>query len=1116
VYGHYTLQLTTNDPGGVCGPATDQVNVLVDGCDNPALPPACPQTIILILDESGSMVNNNGSGTAAESLRNAVINFLISVSENGSFVGIVEFNSQARFSIDYTEVTDATWQSGGVFYNYIYNGVNGSPSASFYDPEDYSGADRYTNWEASMQEVQSINNNSPRGVADLVIFFTDGDPTAYNASSCVGGCTDGGSFCYGIGSCEDEALDQAINDAEAVKAQGSHLFSVAFPNPTLVEENIIAMTGAERYSDLQPDFKEADYLVAESNEDLLDIFQAVGAELCGIDLNLTKTASTETPGTGQSFDFEISVLNEGSSEATGVAVGDVLPAGLSLVSWSASQGSYAGDTWTIGSIASGSTVTLTLTVTGDNPGSYTNCAEVTFANESDVDSYPNNGDRDEDDYDCEQVTLIYICLQPDITNPGSQSACDSYTLPTIEGTNLSGDEAYYGGSGGTGTQYAAGAEITASTTLFIYDFDPNDPTCFDEEQFSITIFDSPDVTNPGPQEACGSYTLPAISGTGLSGNQAYYTGPEGTGTQYNIGSTITATIDLYAYDGTGTTPNCYDEELFTVTINPVPGADAVVETEIDCYEGSGVIQVTGSGGTAPYDYYLDGNLDVDGDGLFTAVAGTYEYYVEDSEGCSSATGSITIEEPTELTAQVVVDHHWDCHGKFSGEATVTPGGGTPGYTYEWNSVPLQTGATASGLAPGQYSVTVEDLNECEVVKTIEILEACFTLEKTGAFNDENSNGEADPGETISYTFTITNTGQVTLTNVTLTDPKVTVIGGPIASLAPAASDITTFIASYAITQVDIDAGQVDNTATADSNESGPETDDETTILTQTKTLQVTKNETDRSFIVGEYITYAIIVENTGNVTISNIDVVDDNADILTGNPIGTLAPGASAILTAQHQVAQADVNAGFVTNSATATGDSPSGTDDVSDISDTGTDVDGQPIPNNEAVETPNTLDPNNTDGDSTNDPTVTPIAPPDVTAVITATPNVMNGQTSFTIYVEITEINNVNTTGLITVKIPKDQRWELVTYDPSLTTLGGERVDNPDWTYTEETDFHVFTSNDVIPGGGFSTFGFEADWDAGVTQGIYTITAQISEGSGGENRIDNNVDAEKLDYFID
>ena len=116
-----------------------------------------------------------------------------------------------------------------------------------------------------------------------------------------------------------------------------------------------------------------------------------------------------------------------------------------------------------------------------------------------------------------------------------------------------------------------------------------------------------------------------------------------------------------------------------------------------------------------------------------------------------------------------------------------------------------------------------------------------------------------------------------------------------------------------------------------------------------------------------------------------------------------------------------------------------------------------------------------------------------------------------------------VNTDGLITVKVPVDDRWELNgPYTPSLTMLGSTDLDNTDWSYSIENDglgnpaYHVFSSTVVIPGGGFSMIGFKATWDAGQTQGVYTITAQILEGSGSENRIDNNVDAEKLDYFID
>jgi hypothetical protein len=140
----------------------------------------------------------------------------------------------------------------------------------------------------------------------------------------------------------------------------------------------------------------------------------------------------------------------------------------------------------------------------------------------------------------------------------------------------------------------------------------------------------------------------------------------------------------------------------------------------------------------------------------------------------------------------------------------------------------------------------------------------------------------------------------------------------------------------------------------------------------------------------------------------------------------------------------------------------------------------------------------------------------PDVTPIITAVPNVMTGITPYNITVRVIELNNAPTVGLITVRIPKDVRWiRSEPYDPTLTVLGIIPVNNADWTYSENDTHHIFQTTKTIPAGGFSTFGIKALWNAGPTQGQYTITAQIDSWSGGENRIDNNSDAEKLDYFI-
>src|SRR5439155_19296764 len=74
------------------------------------------------------------------------------------------------------------------------------------------------------------------------------------------------------------------------------------------------------------------------------------------------------------------------------------------------------------------------------------------------------------------------------------------------------------------------------------------------------------------------------------------------------------------------------------------------------------------------------------------------------------------------------------------------------------------------------------------------------------------------GDTIHYTFTITNTGNVTLTGVELTDALVgfsNATCGGVTTLAPGAS--TTCTADYTLTQADVDAGTVHNSATACGN-----------------------------------------------------------------------------------------------------------------------------------------------------------------------------------------------------------------------------------------------------------------------------------------------------------
>ena len=218
--------------------------------------------------------------------------------------------------------------------------------------------------------------------------------------------------------------------------------------------------------------------------------------------------------------------------------------------------------------------------------------------------------------------------------------------------------------------------------------------------------------------------------------------------------------------------------------------------------------------------------------------------------------------------------------------------------------------------------------------------------KSGTLDDTvvDPSGVANAGDQINYTFTVTNTGNVTLTDVTISDPMVTVTGGPI-TLAPGADDSSTFTGTYDITQSDIDAGVKDNTATATGSSPGnsndvADTGSHTEPLSPSPSINILKTGTfndeskDGSAQVGETIGYTFTVTNTGNVTLSNVTVSDPMVTV-TGGPI-TLAPGAvdSSTFTGTYTLTQTDIDLQRKDNEATATGSSPGKSNDVTDKDD--------------------------------------------------------------------------------------------------------------------------------------------------------------------------------------
>ncbi len=169
----------------------------------------------------------------------------------------------------------------------------------------------------------------------------------------------------------------------------------------------------------------------------------------------------------------------------------------------------------------------------------------------------------------------------------------------------------------------------------------------------------------------------------------------------------------------------------------------------------------------------------------------------------------------------------------------------------------------------------------------------LSLEKTGVAVDGGAQYDT-VGEGITYTFAVTNDGTQTLASVVVTDPLIPALSCTISNLAPGATD-NSCTGTYTVTQSDLDAGSIVNTATALGTSPTGKTEtglDEVTITidpaAQTRILSLDKTASATTYAAtGDTITYAIEVSNAGNLTLENV-VVTDPALGLTCN-IGTSA-----------------------------------------------------------------------------------------------------------------------------------------------------------------------------------------------------------------------------------
>jgi len=382
----------------------------------------------------------------------------------------------------------------------------------------------------------------------------------------------------------------------------------------------------------------------------------------------------------------------------------------------------------------------------------------------------------------------------------------------------------------------------------------------------------------------------------------------------------------------------------------------------------------------------------------------------------------------------------------------------------------------------------------------------IAVTKLDSFSD-GGNGQSNVGDIITYTYTVTNNGNVPLSSVTLDEtgfggsgtapiPSFTIgTGGATpASLPP--GETLTYTASYSVTADDLVAGFVDNQATVSALPGNDVAGQEITDLSDSENpgdggTQGSLDEDDSNRTeftspivfnpaieavktadvsgisnpaqVGETIDYTIVISNTGDVDLINVTLADTltNADGTSSNPApafvtssagspnGSLAAGENATYEFSYAITQGDIDSRSISNTVTANATTQLGLP-VSDISDDGNDLDG------------NTVD----------DPTVSllPVSPSiSITKVADDTTNVAAGQTiTYTYRIENTGNQTISNISLVDVHngngpapVPAN---EILDVDNSPASDSSDATANDGvWSTLAPGDIVLFTANYTV-----------------------------------------------------
>lgn len=295
-------------------------------------------------------------------------------------------------------------------------------------------------------------------------------------------------------------------------------------------------------------------------------------------------------------------------------------------------------------------------------------------------------------------------------DPGNLTVSTSTTQATCAAADGSATATPSGGTSPYSYSWTGGGNTQTITGLAAGSYDV---TVTDANGCSVV--ESATVTANNGTLAVTTSTTNATCGNADGSATATPTGGASPYTYVWSGGEITQTINNQLAGNYTVTVTDANGCTATATANVIdPGSPTISQNggnDVSCFGGSdGSVSVSVTGGTPGYTY----NWSVTGTGqVVTGLsAGPVSLTVTDANGCSTTFTTSVTEPASALSASITNTQNVSCPGSANGTLTVTATGGTSGYTYSWSTNPAQTGATATGLAPGNYDVTVTDANGC--------------------------------------------------------------------------------------------------------------------------------------------------------------------------------------------------------------------------------------------------------------------------------------------------------------------------------------------------------------------------------------------------------------------